>query len=523
MAVRTGDELDNVIDGTGDPDTLSGLAGNDELYGAGGNDLLFGGFDTDYLDGGDGNDTLIGGGDAGDGLSGGNGNDSLQAADWFIGGAGNDTFDGATGSIDGYEHVHYDDGGSMGVIVNLSGATKTVGSVTLAAGEARDNFGNRDVLIDIEGVSGSQFADTFFTAATPGEWYLDWNGATGFDGNDTINGSAGMSQARYEQDWYHGGNQVGIIANLDSVAHGGQAAGTIRDGFGSVDRVISVEIVTATFFDDTLYGGAGENEVFEGFAGDDLIDGGASHDVARYNFDAEAATYAGPPGVGAGDARVLVNLSAAAAVLGGVNVAAGTALDPFGDTDTLIRIEEAWGTEKHDVMLAGNTATTFWGNLGNDSLTGGSAADALIGDVGNDTLTGREGNDYLEAGNGKDRLLGGLGADTLTGGVNADTFVFKGLSESGITTASRDQITDFSDASDKFDVSGIDANAATGANDAFTAIITGAFTAVGQIRAQQSGADVILAFNTDADTGAEMTLLVLEATVAEFGLSDFLL
>ena len=344
------------------------------------------------------------------------------------------------------------------------------------------------------------------------------------DGNDTINGSAGMASASYFHDWAHGGNQVGIIANLDSVVHGGQAAGTIRDGFGSTDRVISVEIVQATFFDDTMFGGAAEHEVFNGFAGDDLIDGGASHDVAQYNFDAEAAGFAAPPGVGPGDARVLVNLSAAAAaVLGGVNVAAGTALDPFGDTDTLIRIEEAWGTIKNDVMLAGNTATTFWGNLGNDRLTGGSAGDELYGDVGNDTLTGRQGNDYLEAGNGRDRLLGGLGADTLTGGVNADTFVFKGLAESGITTASRDQITDFTDASDKFDISGIDANAATGANDAFTALITGAFTAAGQIRAQQSGADVILAFNTDADTGAEMTLLVLEATVAEFGLADFLL
>ena len=523
MAVKTGNDLDNVINGTGSADTLSGLAGNDELYGGGGNDLLFGGLDNDYLEGGDGNDTLIGGGEVGDGLSGGNGNDSLQAADWFVGGAGNDTFDGSTGSLDGYEGVFYEDGGTMGVIVNLSGSAKTVGGVTVAAGTARDDWGNTDRLIDIEGVSGTNVADTFFTAATPGEWYLEWNDITGFGGNDTINGSAGMAVARYEQDWSHGGNQVGIVANLDTVAHGGQAAGTIRDGFGDTDRVISVEIVLATFFDDTMFGGAGVHEVFEGFAGNDLIDGGASHDVARYNFDAQAAGFAAPPGVGSGSARVLVNLSAAAAVLGGVNVAAGTALDPFGDTDTLIRIEEVWGTEQNDIMLAGTTATTFWGNLGNDSLTGGSAGDALLGDVGNDTLTGREGNDYLEAGNGKDRLLGGLGLDTLSGGVNADTFVFKGLSDSGITAASRDVVTDFTDASDKFDVAGIDANAATGTNDAFTAFITGAFTAAGQIRAQQSGADVILAFNTDADTGAEMTLLVLDATVAEFGLADFLL
>ena len=519
MAVLTGDDGNNNLNGTGTVDTLSGLAGDDELFGLGGNDLLFGGFGNDHLEGGDGNDTLIGGGENGDKLFGGTGNDSLQAGDLFYGGAGNDTFDGSTGSIDGYELVLYDDGGTMGVIVNQSGSAKTVGGVTVASGEARDNFGNRDVLIDIEDVRGTGFADTIFTAAAPGEW----SNTTPFGGNDTIDGSAGMAAVRYVEDWSHGGNQVGIVANLDSVAHGGQAAGTIRDGFGSTDRVISVEIIQATFFDDTMFGGAAEQEVFEGYAGNDLIDGGASHDVARYDTDAQTADWAAPPGVGAGGARVLVNLSTAAAVLGGVNVAAGTALDPFGDTDTLIRIEEVWGTEKNDVMLAGNIATLFWGNLGNDSLTGGNAGDTLYGDVGNDTLTGRAGNDLLDAGNGKDRLLGGAGVDTLTGGINADTFVFKGLSESGITTASRDVVTDFTDASDKFDVSGIDANAATGANDAFTALITGAFSAAGQIRAQQSGADVMLAFNTDADSGAEMTLLVLDATVAEFGLSDFVL
>jgi Ca2+-binding RTX toxin-like protein len=524
MAVKTGNENANVIGGTGSADTLSGLAGNDTLNGLAGNDLLLGGLDNDFLDGGDGNDTLIGGGEGGDLLLGGNGNDSLQAGEFFLGGAGNDTFDGSTGSLDGWEGVYYDDGGgTMGVIVNLSGSSKTVGAVTVGAGSARDDFGNRDVLIDIEGVSGTNLADTFFTAVTTGNWYDEWSFIVGFGGNDTINGSAGMAVARYEGDWINGGIQVGIVANLDSVAHGGQAAGTIRDGYGATDRVISVEIVFATFFNDTMFGGSAANEVFEGFAGNDKIDGGASHDVARYNFDADAAGFSGPPGVGTGEQRVLVNLSTAAKVLGGLNVAAGTALDPFGDTDTLTRIEEVWGTENNDVMLAGNTSTTFWGNIGYDSLTGGSAADTLIGDLGLDTLTGNAGNDLLDGGDGKDRLIGGLGIDTLSGGANADTFVFKGLAESGLNAASRDQITDYTDASDKVDVSGIDAIAVTGVNDAFSALITGAFTAAGQIRAQQSGADVILVFNTDADTAGEMTLLVLDSTVAEFGLSDFVL
>jgi Ca2+-binding RTX toxin-like protein len=513
MAVRTGDGGNNDLFGTGDPDTLSGLAGDDEL---------FGGAQSDQLFGGDGNDTLVGGGDSGDLLSGGNGNDSLQAGDTYIGGAGNDTMDGATSSLDGFEGVYYSDGGSLGVIVNMSASAKTVGGVTVAAGQARDNFGFTDRLIDIEYVLGTARADTFFTAATPGNWYEDLSAVSGGDGNDTINGSAGMALAQYEQDW-RSGNAVGIIANLDSVAHAGLAAGTIRDGFGAIDRVISVEAVYATFFDDTLFGGGAEHEIFEGFAGDDRIDGGASHDVAAYNYDATAAGFAAPPGVGSGAGRILVNLSAATATLGGVAVASGTVRDAFGDTDILLRIEEVWGTVQDDIMLAANTNTTFWGNLGHDSLTGGSARDVLNGDVGNDTLTGRDGNDILDAGNGKDRLIGGLGLDTLRGGINADTFVFLGETDSGITRTTRDQVTDFSDASDKFDVSALDANAAQGGNQAFATLITGAFTAAGQIRAEQSGDDVILAFNTDADTGAEMTILVLDALAAEFGLKDFIL
>lgn len=340
MAVKTGNGGANELSGTGDPDTLSGLAGNDTLFGGAQNDQPFGGLDNDFLDGGDGNDTLVGGGEIGDRLSGGTGNDLLQAADVFVGGDGNDTMDGATGSLDGFEGVFYDDGGSLGVSV--------------AAGQARDNWGDTDTLIDIEFVGGTSRADTFFTAATPGNWYEDWSAVSDDDGNDTVNGSSDMALVRHERDW-RAGNAVGIVANLDSVAHAGLAGGTIRDGYGAVDRVISVEAVYATFYDDTMFGSNAAHEIFEGFAGDDLIDGGASHDVAAYNFDASAASFAAPPGVGSGAGRILVNLSTTAATLGGVVVAAGTVHDGFGDRENLVRIEEVWGTVQHDIMLAGST------------------------------------------------------------------------------------------------------------------------------------------------------------------------
>jgi Ca2+-binding RTX toxin-like protein len=82
------------LNGTGEEDTIRGLAGDDELFGLGGNDLLDGGAGNDVLDGGTGNDSLLGGAGM-DVLLGGQGDDVLDGgtgADLLFGGTGNDTF-----------------------------------------------------------------------------------------------------------------------------------------------------------------------------------------------------------------------------------------------------------------------------------------------------------------------------------------------------------------------------------------------------------------------------------------------
>lgn len=56
MAIITGDETNNLLDGGADPDTLSGLGGDDILSGAGGNDTANGGEGDDTLNGGNGLD-----------------------------------------------------------------------------------------------------------------------------------------------------------------------------------------------------------------------------------------------------------------------------------------------------------------------------------------------------------------------------------------------------------------------------------------------------------------------------------
>jgi Ca2+-binding RTX toxin-like protein len=94
----------------------------------------------------------------------------------------------------------------------------------------------------------------------------------------------------------------------------------------------------------------------------------------------------------------------------------------------------------------------FQGNNGNDAFQGGSQADTLNGGAGADTLAGGGGNDTIDAGVGADIIIGGAGADTLTGGSNNDTFVF---AAGDSTAASRDTISDFSNAGDLIDLSAL--------------------------------------------------------------------
>jgi len=61
MAVKTGDDTNNILIGTDQDDQISGLGGNDFLSGGLGNDFLDGGSGSDVLTGGAGTDTLKGG------------------------------------------------------------------------------------------------------------------------------------------------------------------------------------------------------------------------------------------------------------------------------------------------------------------------------------------------------------------------------------------------------------------------------------------------------------------------------
>ena len=129
---------------------------------------------------------------------------------------------------------------------------------------------------------------------------------------------------------------------------------------------VAIENATGGFGDDTLLGnsldnvllGGAGNDYLIGYAGTDILDGGDGYDVVDYFYDA---------GNG-GTAGVTVDLGA------------GTAIDGFGDTDTLIGIENLYGTNQVDVLTGGNEAVEF------ERLSGYGGADIIDGGGGWDEV-----------------------------------------------------------------------------------------------------------------------------------------
>lgn len=185
------------------------------------------------------------------------------------------------------------------------------------------------------------------------------------------------------------------------------------------------------------------------------------------------------------------------------------------------------GTRFDDDMsgLAGDDLLR--GRGGDDDLRGGAGRDVLRGGKGDDFVNGGKGRDIVVGGTGDDRLLGNAGADTLvggmgrdrmTGGADADRFVFKDITETGTTAATRDVIRDFSQGQgDVIDLSRIDAGTI---DQAFSFVGTSEFSsAQGELRFFQTATNTIVQGDVDGDGVADFTLLlngVIDLTVGDF-------
>ena len=86
------------------------------------------------------------------------------------------------------------------------------------------------------------------------------------------------------------------------------------------------------------------------------------------------------------------------------------------------------------------------------------------------------------------------------------------ITDSGITNATRDIITDFS-VNDKINLSVIDANELTNGNHEFEFIESKPFTEIGQVRFGKVNG--FLSVNTDADLMADMQIKLLGVTTLD--------
>jgi len=197
--------------------------------------------------------------------------------------------------------------------------------------------------------------------------------------------------------------------------------------------------------DDRLYGQTG-SDLLAGERGNDVMDGGVGFDYATYFYARAGAT---------------------------VDLAAGTAADGFGFTDTLISVEGVYGSKFADTIRGDAGVNELYGNAGDDVLIGGAGQDLTVGDAG------------------------------------ADRFVFANGDLSS-TLGSADLIGDFSGREgDLIDLSGVDANAGVAGDQAFAFLGRGAFTGTaGELRYDASGGELVLSADLNGDRVADAFIRV---------------
>lgn len=359
-----GSDFNDFITGNASANSLQGLGGDDTLNGVDGDDVLIGGAGADVLNGGSGTNTAVydtssagvqidlgtattvvgqggdaqgdqltdittlvgsgfndflGGTSGNNGLNGGNGDDRLS------GGAGADALTGGAG----IDMAMYS-ASSAGVTIDL-------GLATAAGGDA-----GGDTLSGIEGVLGSNFADSLTGDAGSNRFY-------GLDGDDGLNGGGGA-------DVLLGGNGSDIVA-------GGADDDVLKGDDGG----------------DNLAGNDG-NDRLDGGAGADIMTGGTGDDTYFVDNTSDTITEL----VGEGTDRIYAAVS--------------YSLQGY-DVETLSLTGTAVQGDGND---ADNAIT---GSGADNVLNGGIGVDRLKGMDGADTINGGAGKDYLYGGAGADHFV----------------------------------------------------------------------------------------------------------------------
>jgi hypothetical protein len=406
----------------------------------------------DIVTGTTGDDDLSGLAGADD-LDGGDGDDFLD------GGEGDDTLVGGTGQDylrggDGGDTLRGGAGDDTYVVENLGDTTDETGGdgvdlvhsrISWTLGAGLENLTLGSAGGDIDG-TGNGVANVI--TGNAGD-----NSLSGLAGDDTLLGAGG-------QDTLDGG------AGLDSL-DGGNGNDILLGGADA----------------DDLVGGAGNDRLDGGTGGDDMV-GGLGNDTYVVDSLSDTVTELANGGIDTVESSVTWTLAG--------NV------ENLTLTGTAMAV--GFGNDGRNILI-GNSA----GNV----LVGGGDVDTISGEGGGDNMFGGLGNDILSGGDGVDVLSGGEGNDRMTGGADADWFLF-GYDELAGAGVARDEILDLDFAEgDVISLTTLDADPATGGDQAFTWAAGNRFTKhAGELTLKYVAATNITTLEMDIDGDGKADLRI---------------
>jgi Ca2+-binding RTX toxin-like protein len=260
----------------------------------------------------------------------------------------------------------------------------------------------------------------------------------GGPGDDVMKGGRGRDIVLFV------GAPRGVHVDLGTGEASGQGA----------DRMVSVENAFGSFFDDVLYGDDRANTLGGG-PDDDELHGSGGRDRLRSGEGAEAGTDLLDGGAGRDTAFYYLSWDPVRA-----DLVTGQALTT--GVDTLVSIEDLFGSKHDDVLIGDDGDNVIQGSLGDDVMDGGggidtatfrdsfelvvdlvegtaveergsdtlenfenivgsSFADTIVGDDGPNAIWGGSGDDSLVGDSGDDTLIGQRGEDEVNGGDDLDT------------------------------------------------------------------------------------------------------
>ena len=335
--------------------------------------------------------------------------------------------------------------------------------------------------VDGDGVFQKVAKDYGLTDGTTTHWLAD--NQHGDDGDNRWEGSR-------DDDAYHGGSGRDSLRGGDGSddLYGGDDDDNLSGGIGNddLDGGHANDTLYGDSGDDHLEGGIGDDRLqggdgadeLHGGEGRDYLDGGFGNDHLVADSDLDYDLYIG----GAGKDTLDFSASLGPVV---ANLATGLVQQQVGSVAV------------------------------NDKV---QSVEVLVGSGFDDKLHGSSSSDELSGGQGNDSISGGRGSDVLTGGEGDDVFVYTFAYESGLTTQTRDVITDFAEG-DLIDLSAIDARSGNSTNDAFTFIGSVANLSLANANGALWFDQGVLYGSTDADFAPEFSIELVGVT--NFELTDF--